>query len=495
LKNHELIVRNLSRIWFWIPLAGFTVLITLLLSLPFLPQNIFSVIGGTIFLYWIIRGCLFSIFSLIGFFYHTKNGNKNWLEKLKNDFNDNELPEHLIVIPHSDEDYSILKRSINSILKQNYPLERIHIAITIEESSVKKSKKISQHVNRLENDFKGILKERLMIFIHPELEDEAKGAAANRTWGAKNAVRSLEESKISLDNFLITSPDADTVFQSNYLAECSYKWLKDSKSKNHFYQTGFYKFDNNFWHVPIFIRSISNLITISILSTSTFEGKGRLTFSCFTVSLNLIKEVGYWDTSYPVDDTMIYFKFYNITNGNLKCRTLSSAISVDAVYDRNYLLNLKKQYFQFFRWGYGALAFSLFTKICINNKKISIIKKIGKGFRLFETFFLSKLISGYIFIIFYKLDQFQLNRKTINLLAILLLINLVMLTLSKILVTRKKDHKVMFLLPLIFHLPVSFFNLFTFFILPFAHAAIELTGYKSTKSNLQWVDKLYNIED
>nr|MBP9759626.1 hypothetical protein [Candidatus Dojkabacteria bacterium] len=233
-------------------------------------------------------------------------------------------------------------------------------------------------IEKIKNNFQ-MFGDRLMIFIHPkDIEGEAIGAAANRTWGTRMAVEELERRGIDINDFLTTSPDEDIRLDKNFLAALSYEYLTTPKRIQKFYETAVYLFANNYWKVPLIIRTWSMSLTMPILSSSVTHEHDRETWSCYTLNLGVMKAVNYWDTSLGIDDTTFYWRPFNYFDGDFDCKTFFVPLYADAVYHPNKIQNYKAQYKQLVRWGWGVVAFPIAMHVLLSNKRIKLSKKIRK---------------------------------------------------------------------------------------------------------------------
>lgn len=485
------------------------------------------------FIYFLYRSFIFSIGTALGYKRYIWESKEDWgiktkeLEKelkLSNNKKENkkfELPEHLIVIPVHKEEFPIIKRLINSIIDQNYPQEKIYISVSIENRE-----DYSIIENQIYTAFKEIFKDRLKVFKHIlDNSKEVPGASANRTNGTKKYVEYINsitredspqssEVKFNLSNFLITSPDVDTVLSKQYLSRVSYEYLKDKdkleseKETNHyFYQTGVYTFDNNLWEVPTLIRILSSGLTMSILSSSYFHGKKRFTFSCFTMKLEDLIAADYWDTTIPIDDTPMHFRMYRFFKGKWQCRPIFIPITVDAIHSENYLLTHLKQYEQFYRWGWGIIAFPMAVRSIINTHRLSL-RTITELFRIFEIFFLIKvfpliittilLINSLLLqegenirIIENNSNNYSLNSLLITAITVITNINLILLLpiiiyKYKLVKKTSKMKDLVLSIVIVLEVPLGFINLVTYGIIPYVHAAAAMCFGKRPEKLIKW---------
>jgi hypothetical protein len=302
------------------------------------------------------------------------------------------LPKQLVVIPIGGAKYDTLKETLNALRAQNYPKELIYISLSFEKRLIDRS---PEYFKQMQLDIMKDYPEfgdRLMIFEHPDdIVGEAIGAAANRTWGNKKAVETLEKRGENISDFLTTSPDEDIRFHSEYLGALAYRYLVSSNRKQKFYQTAVYLFSNNYWEVPALIRAWSMSLTLPVLSSSVTHLYDRETWSCYSVNLSVLKLVDYWDTSIGIDDTPFFWRPFDYFNGDFSCESFFVPLYADAVYHPDKIQNYKAQYKQLVRWGWGVIAFPIAMKVLMKNSEIKLGVKLRKIYVMFEIIVLFKL--------------------------------------------------------------------------------------------------------
>lgn len=479
-------------------------------SFPYLIINILVVLS----VYWVYRAFILSVGTVIGYIFVRRAAKKDWLQEcltldraLLPDQDllpkDHILPKQLIVIANYGEEYEVVKRSINALLKQNYPKERMYLTVSIEERKAKKDPDYAKRGEYLKRDYGDIFGDRLFFFVHPEnIEGEAVGAAANRAWGTRKTVEALESMGENVNEFLITAPDGDLVFSPDYLASLTFRWLTVEKRNNRFYQTALYTFNNNYWDVPMLVRILMVGLTLPVLSSSVLEKNKRETWSCFTLNLGIMKAVNYWDTSLGIDDTTFFWRPYFYFNGDWKCEVFFTPLSADAVYNKNYFRNHVDQYKQYVRWGWGVITFPLAAKQLIYNREIPFIERATKLYHLFEVFVFWKvlgfLIAFGIPIVFFL--NYELSRQVISITVPQTVSNLLTLatlflipnTIIKLFIIPKRPSNmslIKFILILIVEAPLNIISLFTFGFLPFIESTTRMMlGQEHTK-RVTWTEK------
>jgi hypothetical protein len=382
-------------------------LLWLILTSPFwLSLNFPELIGNLIIVlavYWLYRAVTFTLGIYIGYKRYMSDIKIDWLKRCYAlDFKSlpnqdslpksSDLPKHLIAIPIGGSKYETLKPTIDAIINQNYPIENIYISLSFEERLIKKDPEYYKTLqSQLREEYKQ-LDYRLMIFEHPmDIPGEVIGAAANRTWANKKAIEFLETKGEIISDFITTSPDEDLHFHHEYLACVSYNYLISEKRKQKFFQTAMYLFTNNYWQVPKLIRAWSMSLSMPVLSSSVTHTHDRETWSCYSVSLDVLKAVDYWDTSIGIDDTPFFWRPFDYFDGEYECITFFVPLYADNVYHPNKIENYKAQYKQLVRWGWGVVTVPIAIKVLLTNNKIPLRIKIRKLRVMFEIVVLYKI--------------------------------------------------------------------------------------------------------
>ena len=481
-------------------------------SFPIVIINLLVVLS----VYWVYRAVLLSIGSVIGYIEYSRAMNTDWLKKClklqkselpdpQNLPKDGLLPKQLIVIANYGEDYEVLTRSIKALMNQSYPKELIYVAVSIEERKAKRDTDYAKRGEYLKRDFEEFFGDRIMCFTHPEnIPGEAIGAASNRTWGTKNSIKAIKEKGLDISEFIVTAPDGDLVFDKQFLAAMSYKWLVSEKRNQKFYQTALYTFNNNYWDVPILVRILMVSLTLPVLSSSVIEKTKRETWSCFSLNLKVMEDVNFWDTSLSVgaDDTTFYWRPYFHFHGDWFCEVFFIPLSADAIYHSNYFRNHIDQYKQYVRWGWGVITFPLAIKQLIYDKNIKFTEKFLKIYHLLSVFVFWKVLAFLILIgipLVFLINP-ELSRQiisvtvpqTVSNLLTLSTILLIPNTIIKLLIIPpkpKKLNKLRYIIILLAEIPLNIISLFTFGFLPFIEAPTKMMFGKQNSKVVSWSEK------
>jgi len=345
--------------------------------------------------FWVYRAFMHTAGLIIGYYRYQREIKQNWLEKCRNlNFsqlpNAEQLPEdldhiyHLILIPAVNEGFEVLEGTFKAIAESNYLTKNIFIALTVEERG---AETVGKSFRILEERYKETLG-GLFMYVHPaNIAGEAKGAAAaNRTWGGRHAVEDLKKKGIPTKHTIFTTFDADGRVHQEFIARLTYAYLTDGDRLDRFYQTACYLFDNNIWDVPILMRIQASSLSMAILSSWVFEPERKDTFSAYSVPLETVIETGYWDTKLGVDDTPFFWRTFLRKDGNFSGKEFYIPLYSDAVQGTSVIKSHISQYKQLLRWGWGIIVFPIAVKGFLTNKKIKLLDKLIRIYRMIEQY-------------------------------------------------------------------------------------------------------------
>lgn len=293
---------------------------------------------------------------------------EDWLKKSKGLKNFDKM-HHLIIIPSYTESASKLSRTIDTLKNQTFPSERLHIYLALE--------KREPHVEEKAENLVSIFKDSFGTFtytLHPDVEGEIKGKSSNQAYAVKEAYKYLvEKKKLDLDYITVSSVDADALFDPQYCANLSYQFLTSPTPHFHFWQSAVV-FYNNFWEIPAFTRVISFFSSLSRVGLLV-QGLRLLPHSTYTLSLKLLKEIGYWDTDVIPEDYRIFFKAFFHTEGKVTVEPIFLKTSLDSAQSQTYKASLLNKYNQERRWAWGVSDDAIYLKWWFTTPNVPFIKK------------------------------------------------------------------------------------------------------------------------
>ena len=332
-------------------------------------------------IYWVYRAFIHLIGVVVGYRRYQADLQVDWSKKVKNLWGYDHL-KHLIIIPSVNEPYEVLEDSFASLAAQKFPKEKIFISFSAEE---KYSERVLKDIEQIKKKF-GKKLGTVWSTTHPYgLPGEAVGAAANRTWAAKHALKEIKKLGLDINDFLLTTLDADMRFHPQYLPRLSYSFLTEPNRLDKFFQTAVYLFNNNLWEVPPLMRIQANSISLAVLASWVAEPEHKDTWSCYSVALPTVIQAGFWNPAIGVDDTTFYWNAFLKKKGRFDGVHFFIPVYADAVQDKGLLKTHISQYKQLLRWGWGIVIFPIAMKGFLTTK-IPLGLKLSKTYHLIEKF-------------------------------------------------------------------------------------------------------------
>jgi len=332
-------------------------------------------------LYWFFRTIYLSFHLRAGYQMMRNNEKTDWISKL------DELKgkkwrqiHHLVILPMYKEPMEIVRNSFLSLVNCDYPKEKMIVVLALEERATEHNKIIAEAI---EKEFKNKFFKFLITWHSKDLAGEIAGKGANETWAAKEVKNKIiDKLKISYQNIIFSSFDADTVIFPKYFSCLTYYYLTSkSPTKTSFQPIPL--FINNIWQVPPFSRVFA--FSSTFWHTMNQERPEKLiTFSSHSMSFQALVDVGFKQTDVVSDDSRIFWQCFLKNNGDYQVQPIFYPISMDANVAKSTIRTLINIYKQQRRWAYGVADIPYFLFGFLKNKKVPLGKKISLGFELIE---------------------------------------------------------------------------------------------------------------
>jgi cellulose synthase/poly-beta-1,6-N-acetylglucosamine synthase-like glycosyltransferase len=318
--------------------------------------------------YWFYKSFSLAITSYISSKKINASEKIDWNKKAKGLDNYQQMT-HVAIIPNYTEKVDKLRITIQSLARQTFPAKRIFVVLAME----KREKDGEQKANELIEEFKDVFGGIFATF-HPDISGEVKGKSSNEAYAARITYKKLVQSKIiNLDFATISSVDADSIFDKQYFAYLTNKFLIDEKRYNKFWQSATIYY-SNIWKVPAPTRIVS--FFGSLWNTAVLIHKNRLiTNATYSTSFKLMQEIGFWDTDVIPEDYRICFKAFYKKHGNVWIDPIFLRTSMDAAQSSGYMKSLRNKYEQERRWAWGASDDYLFIKWWLTVPNVPFIRK------------------------------------------------------------------------------------------------------------------------
>lgn len=335
-------------------------------------------------LYWVIRVGYFT--TLLIFAYRRLEVEKkiDWLKRCReletvNRLNYSNIYQ-AVLFPAYKEGIDVLTSSINALIHTNYSKDKMVVALTVEERG---GDEVWENAKSLQKKYRNEFFE-FIITRHPDgIKGEAKTKGANATWGAKVLKEFFDSKKIDHEHVIISCFDADTCAENEYFACLAYHYITNPNRTQSSYQP-IPVYNNNIWYA----RSIARVIELGssfMQMIETMRLDKFVTFSSHSMSFKTLVNVGYWPVDMISDDSVIYWKCFLYFDGNYSVIPMYVTVSLDIATDKTIIPTIVKQYKQKRRWAWGVENFPYVMMGFIKNKNIPLIKKIRRGFHLFES--------------------------------------------------------------------------------------------------------------
>ncbi|GAG64189.1 unnamed protein product, partial [marine sediment metagenome] len=165
--------------------------------------------------FWFFRTIYFSLYLWMGYRKMSEHEETDWIEKL------HKLPAnkwkeiyHLIVIPMFKESTDVVRNSLESLEKTDYPKDKMIIVLACEE-------KVRDFVETTAKEIKKEFSSKFFKFIitwHPaDLPGEISGKGSNETWATREVKEKvIDPLKIPYRNIIFSSFDVDTCVFPKY---------------------------------------------------------------------------------------------------------------------------------------------------------------------------------------------------------------------------------------------------------------------------------------
>lgn len=341
--------------------------------------------------FWLLKSIYFSIFTRTAYKRMLWYEKVDWLQKLeklpKNEYTANvddwQDVWQLVIIPMYKESYKVLSSTFDSLLKNDWPKEKMIIVLGTEERGGDESLKVA---NRIKDEY-GEKFGHFLITRHPkDIPGELAGKGSNETWSARRAKEEIiDKENIPYESILVTTIDSDTLVYPRYFSCLAYHFLTSENPYRASYQP-IPLFINNIWEAPAISR-VSAFSSTFWHTMNQERPEKKVTFSSHSMTFKALVEVGFWQTNVVSEDSRIFWQCFLRFDGNYRVVSLFYPIAMDANVAPSYIRTMRNVYKQQRRWAYGAADIAYFIFGFWKNKKIPFTKKLSYGFNTAEGFY------------------------------------------------------------------------------------------------------------
>lgn len=323
-------------------------------------------------LYWLFKVFYF-IVNLTASWRNLRHDRKiDWEEKVR------ALPNwqriyHLIFLPTYKEETAIIRLTLQSIVANNYPGEKMIIVLAGEERGGKDE--FLARAEELKKEF-GDKFYKFLVFVHPkDLPDEIPGKGSNDAYAAAEARKLIDEWGIPYEDIIVSTFDIDTIVDPQYFSYLTHKYLTVPNPTRSSYQPiAFYS--NNIWQSPGMVR-VAAFGTTFWLMMELVRPEYLFTFSSHSMPFKALVDVGYWQKNIVSEDSRIFLQCLMHYNGDYRVTPMYVGVSMNTVAIDNYWRSLKNLYKQQRRWAWGVENFPYMVTEFAKRPLISAWKKFA----------------------------------------------------------------------------------------------------------------------
>lgn len=359
---------------------------TFIISIPiayYFPRFFSSVIIAYS-VYWLFRTFLMSARMIHGYRSFRRDRKIDWLSKLKNLKISKNWRDiyHLVIVPTYKEDQSILVHSIESVMKSDYPTDRIIYVLATEERDEENATKIAKY---LEHNYSDKFYKYLWTKHPKDLPNEVKGKGANIYYSAKEVLKFIDSKKIPYEDVIVTTMDADHIVDPKYLPNLTYLYITDPDPIRKSFQP-LPMYFNNIWDVPSPMRlmAMSSMFWQMVVATQPHLLRN---FSAHAQGLAGLIKTDFWSKLTSVEDGHQFWRSYFAFDGKHEVVPMFTPIYMDAILADNLWKTFKEQYLQQRRWSWGVSDIPFVYTKMLKDKKIGFWDKLYKCLLLFDSYY------------------------------------------------------------------------------------------------------------
>jgi len=332
--------------------------------------------------YYLFRIFYFSLHQVVGYFKVKKNMKRDWLEELKQIKGKNwKNIFHVIILPAYKESREIIEESLETLIKSDYPKEKMIIVLATEERAGTFFLEQAQDVSKkYSNKFY-----RFLLTVHPDgIKGEISGKGSNTAYASTEVKEKIiDQLEIPYENILVSTFDIDTKVFPQYFSCLTWHYLTEKNAENASFQP-VPVYNNNIWTATAFSRVVSTSNTFWQMIQQERSEK-LTTYSSHSTPGKVFFEVGY-PTNVVSDDSRIFWRAYLYYDGNYRVVPIYYLVSMDAVMAKNFWHTAINQYKQQRRWAWGCDEIPYILFGFLNNKKIPLLRKISHVYTVIDGF-------------------------------------------------------------------------------------------------------------
>jgi cellulose synthase/poly-beta-1,6-N-acetylglucosamine synthase-like glycosyltransferase len=338
--------------------------------------------------YYLFRVLYFSLHQLVGYFKVKSNMKKDWLKELKKikitgeeGGRDWKNIFHVVIFPTYKEGKEIIEESLDTLIKSDYPKEKMIVVLAVEERA---GKEFEEQAKIISEKYSGSFN-KFLVAVHPDnIPGEIGGKGSNTAYAGREVKEKIiDKLGIPYADVLISTFDIDTKVFPQYFACLTWYYLTEKDPTMASYQP-VPVYNNNIWSASFFSRVVSTSNTFWQMIQQERSEK-LTTYSSHSTPAKTFFEVGY-PANVVSDDSRIFWRAYLQYDGNYRVVPICYLVSMDAVMAQSNWRTVINQYKQQKRWAWGCAEIPYMMFGFLQNKKIPLSQKIGHLYTILDGF-------------------------------------------------------------------------------------------------------------
>lgn len=302
----------------------------------------------------------------------------NWMKKVEAE-GIADTYTHYIMIANYKESYRKLTKTLDAIAEQTLSTKQVHIVLAMEDAEGLTARTRAQRVIQdYRNRFASV-----QATYHVLAPGEVRGKASNENYCARIIAAQAKALGLDFQKVIVTTSDADSLFDRQYLAYLTHAYHTDPSRIYHFYWSPLLLY-SNYWNLNFFIRiqtTISSILRLGFLA----EEQNLIQISTYSMSLWLLEEVGFWDADIIPEDWHIFLQAFVKFGTIVQTKPIYLITAGDGIIGDGMLDILKNRYDQEKRWAWGVTDIPFAMSEFAKTSYISWWDKIFRILSLVET--------------------------------------------------------------------------------------------------------------
>lgn len=351
-------------------------LITMPLWLSFWHPALVAYLIITFDVFWFYKSFSLAYYAIQSFIKMNAHSKIDWLSLARG------LPHfddvyHVLIIPEFHEPIHILRRTLASLTKQDFPQHKLMVVLATEAKDPEARKTASLLTKEFAPQFG-----KFIVTRHVLTPGEVAGKSSNMAWAAKHVIAKLASWGVSLPYATVTSCDADALLHPKYFSYLTHAFLRDPDRAYRFYQ-GAILFYNNIWRIPLPSRVVNTIFSITNLAILSQKNK-LINFSTYSLSLATAVKAGFWGVDVIPEDYHMFFKVYFTLGERVRTKSIFLPLLLDAAESHGFWRTMVNQYEQSKRWAWGISDIPFVIRGSILHSEIPVFDRLRRVMQLLE---------------------------------------------------------------------------------------------------------------